>query len=104
VAAVLNNNNRNVAAPPREGGEAGVSGDETQEERELEECTPESKLENAKLVDGVVRVRLVSTTCTIMCRETDSLQTLKRWKKDCLPISRVTISVTLIKITYAQHQ
>jgi hypothetical protein len=57
MAAVVSNNNRNMAAPPRDGEhEAGVSGDKTQEEGEVEECTSESKLENANLVDGVVKV------------------------------------------------
>jgi hypothetical protein len=53
--AAVSNNNRNMEAPPRDGeNEEGVSGDKTQEEGELEECTPEPKLENANLVDGVV--------------------------------------------------
>ena len=57
MAAVSNNNRNMMAALPRDGeNEAGVSGDKTQDEGELEECTPESKLENADLVDGVVRV------------------------------------------------
>ena len=53
----VSNNNRNMAAPPRDGeNETGVSGGKTQEEGEVEECTLESKLENANLLNGLVRV------------------------------------------------